>query len=313
MLRFDPNLGTLNSITFSVTSTLTGQCGAESLDAAPVQVHLVPGVQVSVERPDTTLIVSITPSVTFVDNLAAFDGTIDFGGPSGVSHSGINLTAINSATDAPGDLALFSGPPGNPGAIALTIRGVNASIATAPGNPVTQFTVQAGATLNLCYDYTPLPYSFCPGDGSGTACPCGNSSALGAGQGCTNSFGSGARLTASGQFSVANDTLVLTCNGLPSTAAALFFQGTIQVGAGAGAVFGDGLRCVMGTVIRLHIETASGGVATYPHAGEPPVSVAGSAPPNLSRLYQVWYRNAAPFCTSSTFNLSQGLSVPWQP
>jgi hypothetical protein len=313
LLKFDPNLGTLNSITITVGSTLTGSCRVESLDAAPMQVHMVPGVEVSVRRPDTTVLVTLTPSVTFIDDLAAYDGTLDFDGPSGETHSGISLTAQSSAPGTAGDLALFTGAPGNPGLITLAVRGTNASFATAPGGPVTQFIVQAGATVFLCYDYTPMPYSFCPGDGSGTACPCANSSALGAGQGCLNSTGSGARLTATGQFSVTNDTLVLSCNGLPGTSSVLFFQGTIQAGGGPGAPFGDGLRCVIGTVIRLHVETASGGVASYPGPGELPVSVAGSTPPNLSRLYQVWYRNAASFCTTSTFNLSQGLSVPWQP
>jgi len=32
------------------------------------------------------------------------------------------------------------------------------------------------------------------------------------------------------------------------------------------------------------------------------------------RIYQVWYRNAAPaFCTSATFNLSNGWQVHWLP
>jgi hypothetical protein len=38
------------------------------------------------------------------------------------------------------------------------------------------------------------------------------------------------------------------------------------------------------------------------------VTTAGSV-----RNYQVWYRNAAAFCTPSTFNLTNGLSVTWQP
>jgi len=29
------------------------------------------------------------------------------------------------------------------------------------------------------------------------------------------------------------------------------------------------------------------------------------------RTYQVWYRNAAAFCSASTFNLTNGLSVSW--
>ncbi|MCY2959186.1 MAG: hypothetical protein NTY35_03390 [Planctomycetota bacterium] len=31
------------------------------------------------------------------------------------------------------------------------------------------------------------------------------------------------------------------------------------------------------------------------------------------RSDQVWYRNAAAFCTASTFNLTNGLSAVWVP
>jgi hypothetical protein len=30
-----------------------------------------------------------------------------------------------------------------------------------------------------------------------------------------------------------------------------------------------------------------------------------------TRSYQVWYRNAAAFCTPSTFNLTNGTSIVW--
>jgi len=31
------------------------------------------------------------------------------------------------------------------------------------------------------------------------------------------------------------------------------------------------------------------------------------------RRYQVWFRDAAAFCTASTFNLSNGLEASWSP
>jgi hypothetical protein len=173
--------------------------------------------------------------------------------------------------------------------------------------------VFADAIVTVCYDYTPAGASFCAGDGSATACPCGNASAVGAGQGCLNSTGIGARLTETGSSSVSNDTLVLSCNGLPASTSVLFFQGTLQQSGGSGSLFGDGLRCVTGTVLRLHTVVASNGVATWPQGGGASISVTGLVPANSVRHYQAWYRNAMPFCTSSTFNLSQGLSVSWQP
>jgi len=176
---------------------------------------------------------------------------------------------------------------------------------------VTQFVLQSGADLSVCYDYTPPVVPFCFGDGSGTACPCGNASAVGAGAGCLGSTGQGAKLSSSGLASVGNDTFVLVCTGLPATATAVFIQGGSQQNGGAGSVFGDGLRCAGMPVVRVHIVRASGGIATYPQGGQTAISVLGGVVPNALRHYQTWYRNAASFCTPSTFNLSQGLTVTW--
>ncbi len=153
---------------------------------------------------------------------------------------------------------------------------------------------------------------FCFGDGSGTACPCGNASAVGAGAGCLSSLGTGAKLTAAGTPSLSADNIVLAGVGMPDSSA-LYFQGTMQVNGGMGAAFGDGLRCAGGSVVRLKPVTNAGGSSHYPAAGDPPVSVRGQIAAPGTFEYQVWYRNAASFCTSATFNLSNGLSLTWIP
>jgi hypothetical protein len=90
----------------------------------------------------------------------------------------------------------------------------------------------------------------------------------------------------------------------------LYFQGTTQ----QSVVFGDGLRCAGGAVMRLGVEQNVAGASQYPGAGNPPVSVRGLVPATGGvREYQCWYRNAAVFCTPSSFNLSNGLEITWQP
>ncbi len=149
-----------------------------------------------------------------------------------------------------------------------------------------------------------VPYCF--GDGTGTACPCANNGA--AGNGCANSVNAnGANLTTSGNSSLANDTLVLQGSGMPN-ASCLYFQGTSQINA----VFGDGLRCAGGVVTRLGTKTNVAGASQYPTAGNPSVSVKGAVTTPGTRAYQTWYRNAAAFCTTSTFNLTNGVLVTWQ-
>ncbi len=161
-------------------------------------------------------------------------------------------------------------------------------------------------------DTPPADGPFCFGDGTGTACPCSNESPLGSFAGCLNSTGVGGALDAAGAASVASDSLVLYGFDMPSSSA-LYFQGSAQAGAGAGTVFGDGLRCASGAVVRLGTTQNVSGASQYPDAGDLSISVRGGASAGETHTYQVWYRNAASFCTASTFNLTNGYRVTWTP
>lgn len=153
---------------------------------------------------------------------------------------------------------------------------------------------------------------FCFGDGSGAACPCGNTSAAGAQQGCLNSLGLGAALTDSGDASVSNDTLVLTATDIPGPG--LFFQGSARMAGGAGIAFGDGLLCAGGTITRLGIVFPTGTTASYPGGLNPnPIHVGGMATSGDVRHYQTWYRDAAVHCQSETYDLTGGLTITWAP
>jgi hypothetical protein len=153
---------------------------------------------------------------------------------------------------------------------------------------------------------------FCFGDGTATACPCGNSGT--AGNGCASSVNpAGGTLSATGSAHVSNDTAVLHGTGLPNSTC-LYFQGTTQLNGGLGSIFGDGLRCAGGTVIRLGSKTNVAGASQYPVGADLPISQKGMVPGSgATRTYQCWYRNAAAFCTPSTFNLTNGLEIAWLP
>ncbi|MBL8858120.1 MAG: hypothetical protein JNL28_06445 [Planctomycetes bacterium] len=150
---------------------------------------------------------------------------------------------------------------------------------------------------------------FCFGDGTGTACPCGNNGL--ATHGCANSSGPAGAwlLMTGGTASTVNDTATIAVGVLPSGTFCLLFQGTV---ADAGSVFSDGLLCATGTITRLTVKAATGTSAVFPSGAEPPLSVAGGVPLNGGmRTYQVWYRDAATFCTAATSNLSNGLYINW--
>jgi len=147
--------------------------------------------------------------------------------------------------------------------------------------------------------------SYCFGDGSGTPCPCSNIGA--GGEGCANSTGNGAELAGAGTDSVALGNLVLSAINLVPNQPILFFQGNNAVNSGNGNVFGAGLRCAGGGVIRLEVlfADAAGEAST---TGNIPAATGVSAG-DLKR-YQGWYRNPGGPCSAS-FNLTQGLEISW--
>ncbi len=146
----------------------------------------------------------------------------------------------------------------------------------------------------------------CFGDGSGTACPCGNEETAGVAAGCRNGNGVGAFLRGRGIPSVHRERFELVAGNLPASGTVMFLQGTARAAGGAGSVFGDGLRCVAGTVIRLGAARAAAGVAVREQPGE-----VGAATVGATLYYQAWYRNSAPFCTPAGFNTSDALEVVW--
>ncbi len=318
--RFDPALGTLMSVHLVLEIQGSGSVQLESLDPQACTLNTHVTVPVQILRPNMSYLLGETPYGDYVDHSAGFDGFINFTGPSGFTHGPFDpqwLTAVSLLSYL--DRALFTGPSGAPGTITLPVTGTKSIAVTTVGGfyapfffGTTQDSLATAVTVRVCYFYEPgVGVPFCSGDGSGTACPCGNNSAVGANQGCTNSFGSGASLSAAGQPTLSNDTLTLQCSGLPSGTSALLFQSAQQENFGSGTVFGDGLRCVGGTTRRLRTAHAPGGTASWPVPGAPSLSVSGSAISGQLLYYQAWYRNMAAFCSPATFNLSQGLTISW--
>jgi Tol biopolymer transport system component len=160
-----------------------------------------------------------------------------------------------------------------------------------------------------------------PGVAGVTACPCSNPPGSGD-SGCDNSSATGgARLTASGMAYLSIDSLIFTTNGEKPTATSILLQGTAA--AASGVVYGQGVRCVGGTLKRLFTKTAVAGSITAPDfgSGDPTVSARSAAKGDViqagqSRWYLVYYRDSVVLggCpASSTFNATQTGQVTWWP
>jgi Tol biopolymer transport system component len=158
-----------------------------------------------------------------------------------------------------------------------------------------------------------------PGSSGVLACPCSNTPG-GPGRGCDNSAATGgAILAASGVAYLSMDSLVFTASAEKPTATSIVMQGNAV--ASGGLVFGQGVRCVGGSLKRLYTTTASSGSITAPDfgVGDPTVSSRSAALGDLisagqSRWYLVYYRDPIVLggCpASSTFNATQTARIDW--
>jgi subtilase family serine protease len=156
---------------------------------------------------------------------------------------------------------------------------------------------------------------FCFGDGFdplvSTPCPCFAYGVMG--HGCANTANvRGAQLTAVG--TAAPDTIVLTNKGEPTSSLSVFLQG--DANTSSGILFGDGVRCVAGTLKRLFTLNASGHIVSAPGPTDPSITAQSAMHgdtilPGMSRYYQVYYRDPNSTCTGLGFNVSNGMRIDW--
>lgn len=337
--KFDQPGDVLTGITFQISGRGDGQIRVENQANAAVTATSTFRCDMNLRRPDNTVIVTGTSSRVFVDNLSAFDGNLNYSGPSGQSHNNLTVS-INATHTSPapaGDLALFTGA----GNIALVLEALDTSTVTGGSNLSWTTKQDADARISICYQFEkdcngngiaddvdiqngahdanhdgvpdecqPYTKEFCEGDGSangGPDCPCGNNSSGGAGAGCINGTGVGATLTPSGAPSIANDTLVLTAS--ITNGAGYFFVGDAQIAGGGGTPFGNGLRCVGGNVQRIRKIPGGQGSGTLPPVGTTIHQIVGASAGDTD-FFQVWYRDPHGAC-GNAFNTTNGVIVVW--
>lgn len=318
---FDPALGDLKSVEFRLTTQLTGSMAFESLDMQATTVTMDFAADITVFRPGgLSPILTNSPSQSFVTNVTAFDGNIDFMGGSGASFPNLSVSEVNVviAPPPPTDLTLFTGLAGNPGTITLPVVASGTSSGSGAGNLIQQFMQEAEAELEVCYNYC-LGISKCEGDGGDqmgcTACPCSNEAAIGTLGGCLNSVTSSAQIIADGVPSASNDTLRMRVLGAVPNQIGVLFSGTSgQPTSPANPCFGlqsgiqdmnlDGLRCIggggMGGFVGRH-QTRNSDVngdfgfinAPWGPPGGPPQGLIsrGGWMPGQTICWQVMYRD----------------------
>ena len=157
LTRFDPNLGTLLSVTLKLDGRIEGQAAVESNDTAPIQITTQFKADITLARPDNSVVAVVIPQVDNISNLAPGDGTLDFAGPSGQTFPNLQQQASQTVVSPPppSDLVLFTGAAGNPGQIVLPVLARGTSQAIGSGNVTTSFATKAAATITVTYTFNP--------------------------------------------------------------------------------------------------------------------------------------------------------------
>lgn len=146
----------LTKVSFSIDGDVFGNASVESLDASPSVIEIELSVTLTLFDPFNSPLVISIPLFAQSFNASAYDGTIDFGGTSGASFTGLNASQLITEvyTDA-GTLSDFTGP----GTISLDFSAQGSSSGSGAGNLVSQFATEAAGVVEIEYEYQPASVS----------------------------------------------------------------------------------------------------------------------------------------------------------
>ena len=149
---FDSTLGQLNSVTLTLTATLSGSVYVENESANPVDFTALLNAEVDLGDTNTSpAVLQAKPFITIDQPLDAFDGNEDFGGTSGAVIEGLtNIQVVATTFTNAADLAAFAA------GFAYPVAAYGDSSYVGGGTMVTIFLSSAQADLNVCYSYTPV-------------------------------------------------------------------------------------------------------------------------------------------------------------
>lgn len=150
--QHDPALGVLTGFELKLFAIARADLQVENTDLVPSTVMSQYAVQMTLMRPDLSPLLVAQPGEQFVDQLAPFDGVLDFLGPSAANHLGESALAT-STFNTPGasDLALFTGN----GTLALPLSALGSIQFASPSDLAAVAQLRAGAMITICYEWEP--------------------------------------------------------------------------------------------------------------------------------------------------------------
>ena len=149
--KFNAALGTLTSISFTLTGGLTATQKFENGDDVSATITVTTTGTMTLQRPDTSTLVVTIPTVQNTATVGPFDGNINFAGTSGLTFAPKVGSLSNTQTySGAGDMALFTGS----GNITLPVIATGSSGGTGAANVTIQASLTGQASASVTYTYS---------------------------------------------------------------------------------------------------------------------------------------------------------------
>ncbi|MBK7878793.1 MAG: choice-of-anchor E domain-containing protein [Planctomycetes bacterium] len=153
--KFDPALGQLVNVGITARWQAPAQFQVENQDPFPILMTVTYAASLELMRPDASPLLTSNLSANANPPLGAFDGVLDFAGPSGFSLALPNDdVGQTSPPTSPADLALFTGA-GAFDTIALPVVAQAAMSHIGGGNITVSQSLRAGVSVDISYTYDP--------------------------------------------------------------------------------------------------------------------------------------------------------------
>lgn len=153
--KFDTKLGKLTGVTITVTENVCGTLKLENLQCYDRNVNGSIGGTVTVKLPNGSVALSTSASKSTSVALKKYDGCLDYAGKSGKTIANLCATSTKSVTlTAANIVSQFIGS----GSAVLPVLATGTySPKSKSGDISVKALIDAGAQIQVCYDYAPVP------------------------------------------------------------------------------------------------------------------------------------------------------------
>lgn len=154
--QFDNSLLQLDSADIVFKGAVQGSLQFENRDSRSATYNARVCYLLTLNSPSNSTLLSVHPKCDVLSGtLPAFDGTLDYGGTSGVSSPSTAASETGSLTLTGADLTPFTGT----GTVSLPAAASSTSFVRTPGNFSTVITNEASAEIEITYHYSYTPAS----------------------------------------------------------------------------------------------------------------------------------------------------------